>query len=98
MGKGTSSFSPDSRVLGVPTGLDRMHSTVSLQAGHFMTYACSPYDNQWRCFSDSAVTPIETVLDSENAYILFYRRECVPYTPPTAIRTDLQVNTLLDVE
>ena len=55
------------------------HRGLSMTEGHYAAYALNPYDNQWRYFNDDKA---ETVTANEaidkDAYLLFYRRRCVP--------------------
>ena len=45
----------------------------SLKSGHYSAYV--KHQNQWYCFNDRVVTPIETAdIVSEHAYILFFTK------------------------
>ena len=58
------------------------HAGRSIDAGHYVAYALNPYDREWRCFNDTAVTRVsEYEVVNENAYFLFYRRRCVSMDP-----------------
>ena len=76
------------------------HRGNSMVDGHYTAYALSPYDKKWYCFSNSTVTHIsQSAVVDKNAYLLFYRRSCVPADKKlllsARIRAPMQVVTSL---
>lgn len=61
------------------------HHSGSLSGGHYIAYTKNPINGEWYLFDDSNVlhiSDIESKLQTEGAYILFYKkREVVSLTP-----------------
>lgn len=54
-----------------------------LNGGHYISYAANPNNGKWYCYNDSSCReiPEQPNIDPGSAYLLFYERQGLNYSP-----------------
>lgn len=72
-----------------------------LNGGHYISYASNP-NNSWYCYNDSSCREIHTQpnIDPGSAYLLFYERQGLNYSPylPNVSDRTVPNGNILDVD
>lgn len=73
-----------------------------LNGGHYISYALNP-NNSWYCYNDSSCREIsqqQPSIDPSSAYLLFYERQGLNYTPylPHISDRSMQINNTLELD
>lgn len=72
-----------------------------LNGGHYISYAANP-NNSWYCYNDSSCReiPNQPNIDPSSAYLLFYERQGLNYSPylPSVGDRPIPASSLAELE